>query len=62
MQTLTINIQNEAITANILSFLERFKNKGVEIVKQEDIEDLKKLAKTREDEHMSFEKYLSNEN
>jgi len=39
-----------------------FKNDGLEIVSKEDIEDLKLLKATREEETISFEDYLKNEN
>jgi len=62
MQTLTINIQDESLAEKVLWILEHFKNDGLEIVSKEDIDDLKLLKKTREEESIPFEEYLKNEN
>ena len=62
MQTLTINIQNESLTEKVLWMLEHFKSDGLEISSKEDIEDLKILKLTRNEETVSFENYLKNEN
>ena len=59
---LTINIQNESLTEKVLWMLEHFKSDGLEISSKEDIEDLKLLNKTRNEETVSFENYLKNEN
>jgi hypothetical protein len=61
MQTLTINIQNESLTEKVLWMLEHFKSDGLEISSKEDIEDLKLLKATRNEETVSFESYLKNE-
>jgi len=61
MQTLTINIQNETLTEKVLWLLEHFKNDGLEITSKEDIEDLKLLKITRDEDTVSFEDYLKNE-
>jgi hypothetical protein len=61
MQTVTINIQNETLAKKVLWMLEHFKNDGLEIVSKEDIEDLKLLKATRDDESVSFEQYLTDE-
>jgi len=62
MQTLTINIANDSLVEKVMWLLEHFKNDGLEIVSKEDIEDLKLLKATREEETVSFEEYLKNEN
>jgi hypothetical protein len=62
MQTLTINIANDTLVDKVMWLLEHFKNDGLEIVSKEDIEDLKLLKATREEETISFEEYLKNEN
>jgi len=62
MQTLTINIANDTLVDKVMWLLEHFKNDGLEIVSKEDIEDLKLLKATREEETLSFEEYLKNEN
>jgi len=62
MQTLTINIHNETLTEKVLWMLEHFKSDGLEISSKEDIEDLKLLKSTRNEEAVSFENYLKNEN
>ena len=61
MQTLTINIQNETLAKKVLWMLEHFKNDGLEITSKEDIEDLKLLKATKDDETVSFENYLKND-
>ncbi len=61
MQTLTINIKNETLAKKVLWMLEHFKNDGLEITSREDIEDLKLLKASRDDETVSFERYLKNE-
>ena len=55
MQSLTINIQNENLVEKVVWLLEHFKDNGFEIVSKEDIEDLKLLKSTREDEITSFD-------
>jgi len=62
MQTLTINIQNESLTEKVLWMLEHFKSDGLEIISsKEDIEDLKMLKSTRNEETVSIENYLKND-
>ena len=60
MQTLTINIKTETLTEKVLWMLEHFKSDGLEISSNENIEDLKLLKSTRNDETVSFEHYLKN--
>ena len=62
MKTLTINIQNESLAEKVLWMLEHFESDGLEISSKEDIEDLKLLKSTRNEETISFENYLENEN
>jgi len=62
MQTLTINIANDTLLDKVIWLLEHFKKDGLEIVSKEDMEDLKLLKATRDEETISFEEYLSNEN
>ena len=62
MQTLTINIANDTLVDKVMCLLEHFKNDGLEIVSKEDTEDFKLLKATREEETISFEAYLKNEN
>ena len=61
MQALTINIKNKSTSEKILWFLKHFTNEGVEIVSQEDMEDLKLLATTRDEPSISFDEYLRND-
>lgn len=61
MQTLTINIQNETLVEKVIWLLEHFKKDGLEIVSKEDIEDLKLLSATRNEDSISFKEYLKNE-
>lgn len=62
MQSLTINIKNEALVEKVIWLLDHFKNDGLEIISKEDIEDLKLLSATRNEESISFEEYLKNAN
>ncbi|OHD97648.1 MAG: hypothetical protein A3E21_09785 [Sulfurimonas sp. RIFCSPHIGHO2_12_FULL_36_9] len=62
MKSLTINIQNETLVEKVIWLLDHFKNDGLEIVSKEDIEDLKLLSATRNEESTSFEEYLKNAN
>jgi len=62
MHTLTININNETLTEKVLWMLEHFKNDGLEITSTENIDDLKILKATRDEESIPFEDYLKNEN
>lgn len=50
MKSLTINIQNETLVEKVIWLLDHFKNDGLEIVSKEDIEDLKHLSATRNEE------------
>lgn len=62
MKSIVINVKNDTIFEKIKWLIEHFKHDGVEIVSKEDLEDLKLLKKTRNDECISFEDYLKNEN
>ncbi len=62
MQTFTININNDNLAQKIKWLLEKFKDEGLEIIEKEDLEDLKLLKATREDETISFDEYLKDEN
>ena len=62
MQTLTVNIENDTLVDKVVWLLEHFKNDGLEIVAKEDLDDLKLLKATRQEESISFEEYLKNEN
>lgn len=60
MQTITINIKDDQLADKVLWFLERFQSDELEIVSKEDIEDLKLLKATRNDETVPFADYLKN--
>ena len=62
MNSFVINIKDESLKDKVLWLLEHFKNDGLEIVSKEDLEDLKFLKATREDDTIDFEEYLKNEN
>ena len=62
MKSLVINIENENLVDKVLRLLEHFKNDGLEIVSKEDMDDLKLLKETRNEETIDFEDYLKNEN
>jgi len=61
MKSITININNDLLADKVIGLLEFLKNEGLEIVSKEDMEDLKLLKKTREEESIPFEDYLKNE-
>jgi hypothetical protein len=61
MQTLTLNIKNETLFKKVIWFLNHLKKDGLEIVSQEDLDDLKLLKATSDEETISFEEYLKNE-
>ena len=62
MNSFVINIKDESLKDKVLWLLEHFKNDGLEIVSKEDLDDLKLLKSSREDETIDFEEYLKNEN
>ena len=62
MQSITININNEKLADKVMWFLEHLKNDGLEIISKEDMDDLKLLRATREEESIPFDEYLENEN
>ncbi len=62
MQILTISVQTSDIRDKILSFLKQIENQGVEILSQEDTDDYRLLAATRNEQSISFAEYLKNEN
>ena len=61
MHSLTINIENELLVDKVIWLLNHFKNDGLEIVSNEEIEDLKLLSATRNEETISFDEYMKNE-
>jgi hypothetical protein len=61
MKSLTINIKDDSLMDKVLWLLEHFKNDGLEVVSQEDLEDLKILKETREEESVPLEAYLKHE-
>jgi hypothetical protein len=61
MQTLNINVNNDQLLRKVIRYLEQFKKDGLEIVSKEDLDDLKLLKSTRNEESISFGKYLKNE-
>lgn len=60
MQSITINIKDEQLADKVLWFLERFQSDELEIVSKEDMDDLKLLKETRNDETIPFADYLKN--
>jgi len=62
MQSITINIKNDQLVDKVTWLLDHFKNDGLEIISKEDLDDLKSLIETRNEESISFEDYLNNEN
>ena len=62
MKSLVINIKDDTIVDKVFWMLEHFKNDGLEIISKEDMEDLKLLKETRNEEKINFEDYLKNAN
>ena len=61
MQSITININNDKLADKISWLLEHFKNEGLEIVSKEDMDDLKLLKATRNEDSVPFDEYMKNE-
>ncbi len=61
MKSITININNDKLADKVIGLLEFLKKDGLEIVSKEDMEDLRLLKATRDEESVSFEEYLRNE-
>lgn len=59
MPSLTITCRDDALMHKILWLLDHFKNDGLEIISKEEMDDLKALQATREEETIDFETYLS---
>ena len=62
MKSIVINIKDDNLVDKVLWLLDHFKNDGLEVVSKEDMEDLKLLKETKNDEKINFEDYLKNEN
>jgi len=62
MKSITININNDKLANKVIKLLKSFRNEGLEIVTKEDLNDLKLLKATRNEESVSFDEYLENEN
>ncbi len=62
MKSIVINIKDDNLVDKVLWLLDHFKDDGLEVVSKEDMEDLKLLKETRNDEKINFEDYLKNEN
>ena len=62
MKSITVNINNDKLANKVIKLLKSFKNEGLEIVSKEDMNDLKLLKATRNEESVSFDEYLKNEN
>ena len=62
MQSIIINIDNDKLVDKVTWLLEHFKNDGLEIVSLEDLDDLKMLKATRNEESVPFDDYLKNKN
>lgn len=61
MKSITININNDKLANKVIRLLKSFKEEGLEIVSKEDMNDLKHLKATRDEESISFDDYLENE-
>ncbi|MBW1650562.1 MAG: hypothetical protein JRJ44_07810 [Deltaproteobacteria bacterium] len=61
METISVAIKNKEVGNKVMSFLKDFENEGVEIINYEDIEDLKLLVATRQEESILFYERLKYE-
>jgi hypothetical protein len=61
MQSITINIKNDQLVDKVTWLLDHFKNDGLEIISKENLDDLKSLIQTRDEDAISFDEYLKNE-
>ena len=61
MRSITININNDKLVEKVTWLLEHFKNDGLEIVLKEDMDDLKLLKATRNEDSIPFDEYIKNE-
>ncbi|MBN2637298.1 MAG: hypothetical protein JXR61_13580 [Prolixibacteraceae bacterium] len=61
MKSITINISNEKLANKVIRLLKSFKEEGLEIISKEDMNDLKLLNATREEESIPFDDYLNDE-
>jgi len=61
MHSITINIKDRKLAEKVTWLLEHFQSDGLEIVSREDMEDLKLLKATRNEESVPFEDYLQHE-
>ena len=61
MRSITININNDKLVEKVTWLLEHFKNDGLEIVSKEDMDDLKLLKATRNEDSIPFDEYIKNE-
>jgi len=57
-----VNIGNQELVEKVTWFLEHLKKDGLEITSIEDLEDLKTLKSTRQEETITFENHLNNAN
>ena len=55
MQSITININNDTLVDKVVWLLQHFKNDGLEIVSREDMDDLKLLKATKNEDSIPFE-------
>jgi hypothetical protein len=63
MQSITININNnDELAGKVIGMLNELKSDDLEIVLTEDMGDLKRLKATRNEESISFNQYIKNEN
>jgi hypothetical protein len=62
MQTIIINIHNEALADKVTWLLEHFQEEGLEIVSKEDLDDLELLRRIRGDEAIPFDDFLRSGN
>lgn len=62
MRSMTINISNDRLADKIIWLLEHFKDEGLEIISKEDMDDLRLLRATRNEDSVPFDEYMKNEN
>ncbi|MFV0268487.1 MAG: hypothetical protein ACK5HT_15275 [Draconibacterium sp.] len=60
MKSMTITITNDQLADQVIRLLKSFKDEGLEIVSKEDMNDLKLLRATRNEESIPFDECLKN--
>ena len=61
MQSITVNINNDNLADKVTWLLKHLEKDGLEIISREDLEDLKLLKASRNEESINFDDFIKNE-